>query len=153
MSTAVSTPLPDPSLYDKDFYAWLFETAVLLRQGRYTEVDVAHVVAELKDLGKRERRTVVNHIRNVVLPLLKWRYQSDKRGTSWRKSIRNGRIEIQELLKDSPSLAIQMAQMPANKYFAARAKLVDETELGEETFVEPCPFTVEQVLDAKYWEE
>ena len=43
MSTAVSTPLPDPSLYDKDFYAWLFETADLLRQGQYTEVDVAHV--------------------------------------------------------------------------------------------------------------
>ena len=44
-----------------------------------------------------------------------------------------------------------MAQMPANKYPATRAKLVDETELGEETFAEQCPFTVEQVLDAKYW--
>jgi len=60
-------PLPDPSLYDKDFYAWLFETAVLLRLGRYTEVAVAHVVEEPEDLGKRERRTVENHIRNVVL--------------------------------------------------------------------------------------
>jgi len=151
MSTAVSTPLPDPSLYDKDFYAWLFETTALLRQGRYAEVDVAHIVEELEDMGQRERRAVENHIRNVVLHLLKWRYQPDKRGASWRKSIRNGRIEIQELLKDSPSLTRQTAQMLTNKYPAARADAVDETELGEETFPGQCPFTVEQILDAEYW--
>ena len=153
MSTAVSASLPDPSLYDKDFYAWLFETAVLLRLGRYTEVAVAHVVEEPEDLGKRERRTVENHIRNVVLHLPKWRYQPDKRGASWRQSIRNGRIEIQELLKDSPRLARQMAQMAAKMYPVARADVVDETELGAATFPEQCPFTVEQVLDAKYWGE
>ncbi len=153
MSTAVSTPLPDPSLYDKDFYAWLFETTALLRQGRFAEVDVAHIVEELEDMGKRERRAVENHIRNVVLHLLKWRYQSDKRGPSWRKSIRNGRIEIQELLKDSPSLTRQTAQMLTNKYPAARADAGDETGLGKETFPEQCPFTVEQILDAEYWGE
>ncbi len=38
MSTAVSTPLPDLSLYDKDFHAWLFQTAALLRQGRVAEL-------------------------------------------------------------------------------------------------------------------
>ena len=70
MSTAVSTSLPDPSLYDKDFYAWLFETTALLRQGRFAEVDVAHIVEELEDMGKRERRAVENYIRNVVLHLL-----------------------------------------------------------------------------------
>jgi hypothetical protein len=123
----------------------------LLRQGRYAEVDVAHIVEELEDMGQRERRTVENHIRNVVLHLLKWRYQPDKRGASWRKSIRNGRIEIQELLKDSPSLTRQTAQMLTNKYPAARADAVDETELGEETFPGQCPFTVEQILDAEYW--
>ncbi len=153
MSTAVSTPLPDPSLYDKDFYAWLFETADLLRQGRYTEVDVTHVVEELEDMGRCERRAVENHIRNVVLHLLKWQYQPAKRGASWRKSIRNGRIEIQELLKDSSSLTRQTAQMLTNKYPAARADAVDETGLGEETFPGQCPFTVEQILDAEYWGE
>ena len=73
MSTAVSTPLPDLSLYDKDFYTWLFQTADLLRQGRLAEIDAVHVAEELEDMGKRERRTL--HIRNVT-PLLKWRYQS-----------------------------------------------------------------------------
>ncbi len=89
MSTAVSTLLPDPRLYDKDFSAWLFETTALLRQGRYTEVDLAHAVEELEDMGKRGPRAVKNHIRNVVLDLLKWGYQPDKRVASLHKSIRN----------------------------------------------------------------
>ena len=153
MSTAVSTPLPDPSLYDKDFHAWLFQTADLLRQGRLAEVDAAHVAEELEDMGKRERRALESHIRSVTLHLLKWRYQSDKRTPSWRKSIRNGRLEIQSLLKDSPSLTSQPAQMLVNAYPAARADAVDETGLSEEAFPAQCPFTVEQVLDAEYWGE
>ena len=77
MSTAVSTPLPALSLYDKDFHAWLFQTADLLRQGRLAEIDAAHVAEELEDMGKRERRALESHIRNVTLYLLKWRYQSE----------------------------------------------------------------------------
>lgn len=153
MSTAVSTPLPDLSLYDKDFHAWLFQTADLLRQGRLAEIDAAHVAGELEDIGKRERRALESHIRNVTLYLLKWRYQSDKRTPSWRKSIRNGRLEIQTLLKDSPSLTSQPARMLASTYPAAWADAVDETGLSEEAFPTQCPFTVEQVLNAEYWGE
>ena len=153
MSTAVSTPLPDLSLYDKDFHAWLFQTAALLRQGRVAEIDAVHVAEELEDMGKRERRALESHIRNVTLHLLKWRYQSDKRTPSWRKSIRNGRLEIQALLKDSPSLASEPARMLADAYSAARADTVDETGLSEEAFPVQCPFTVGQVLDAGYWGE
>lgn len=153
MSTAVSTPLPDLSLYDKDFHAWLSQTADLLRQGRLAEIDTAHVAEELEDMGKRERRALESHIRNVTLHLLKWRYQSDKRTPSWRKSIRNGRLEIQALLKDSPSLTRPSARMLANAYPAARADAVDETGLSEEAFPAQCPFTVEQISDAEHWEE
>jgi len=45
-----------------------------------------------------------------MLHLLKWRYQPDKRSVSWRQSIRNGRIEIQKLLRDSQALASQVPQ-------------------------------------------
>ena len=104
-------------------------------------------------MGKRERRAVESHIRNVVMNLLKWRYQSDKRTPSWRKSIRNGRVEVQALLKDSPSLTGQTGKMLVYQYSAARADAVDEAGLTEETFPVQCPFTIEQLLDAEYWGE
>jgi hypothetical protein len=153
MSTATSPQQSFACLYDEDLYAWAVTTAALLRQRRFTEIDLEHLAEELEDMGKRERRALESHIRNVILHLLKWRYQQDKRGGSWRQSIRNGRIEIQKLLRDSPSLANQVSQMVDDEYPAARADAIDETGLSEETFPILCPFTAEQALNAGFWTE
>jgi hypothetical protein len=153
MSTAAPTRHPDPCLYDEDFYAWALATAARLRQRRFAEIDIMHLAEELEDIGKRERRSLESQIRNVTLHLLKWCYQSDKRSVSWRQSIRNGRIEIQKLLRDSPSLAGQVSQILGDEYPAARDDAVDETGLNEETFPAQCPFIVEQVLDTGFWPE
>jgi hypothetical protein len=151
MSTAATTPSAETSLYDEDFYEWILTTVALLRQRRFADIDIEHLVEELEDMGKRERRSLESYIRNVVLHLLKWRYQSDKRSSSWRQSIRNGRIEIHKLLRDSPSLKSLVSTMLNEAYPAARADAIDETELSEGTFPSQCPFTVEQVLDAAFW--
>jgi hypothetical protein len=153
MSTAASPRHPDPCLYDEDFYAWAMATAALLRQRRFAEIDIVHVAEELEDMGKRECRALESYIRNVTLHLLKWCYQPERRGSSWRQSIRNGRLEIQKLLRDSPSLAAQIPQMLDDEYPAAQADATDETELSDETFPAHCPFTAEQVLDAEFWPE
>src|SRR5262245_23689341 len=151
MNTAATTRHSQACLYDEDFYAWAMMTAALLRQRRFAEIDIAHLVEELEDMGKRERQALESYIRNVTLHLLKWRYQPEKRGASWRQSIRNGRIEIQKLLCDSPSLSREVSQMLEDEYSAARADAIDETELSEETFPLDCPFTMEQVLDRRCW--
>lgn len=153
MSTAAPTHRPDPCLYEEDFYAWAITTASLLRQRRFTEIDIAHLAEELEDMGKRERRALESHIRTVTLHLLKWQYQPEKRGTSWRQSIRNGRIEVQKLLRDSPSLTAQVPRMLEDEYPAARADAIDGTGFAEETFPARCPFTAGQVLDAEFWPE
>ncbi|MGE0826394.1 MAG: DUF29 domain-containing protein [Candidatus Binatia bacterium] len=151
MSTAATTSHVNAGLYNEDFYAWAMMTAALLRQRRFAELDIAHLAEELEDMGKRERRALESYIRNVTLHLLKWRYQPEKRGASWRQSIRNGRIEIRKLLRDSPSLAREVSQLLADEYAAARADAIDETELSEEIIPGQCPFTMEQVLDGKFW--
>ena len=151
MNTAATPQHIKACVYDEDFYAWAMMTAALLRQRRFAEIDSAHLAEELEDMGKRERRALESSIRNVTLHLLKWRYQQEKRGASWRQSIRNGRIEIQKLLRDSPSLSGDIPRMLEDEYAAARADAVDETGLSEETFPLDCPFPVEQVLDVGFW--
>jgi hypothetical protein len=153
MNRAASIPSADTSLYDADFYDWILTTATLLRQRRFADIDIEHLAEEVEDMGKRERRSLKSHIRTVILHLLKWRYQPDKRSSSWRQSIRNGRIEIHELLRDSPSLASQLPQMLNDEYPAARADAVDETALTEDIFPTQCPFTAEQMLNPEFWAE
>lgn len=151
MSAAIASQPPLICSYDEDFYAWAFTTAALLRQRRFVEIDIEHLAEELEDMGKRDRRALESHIRNILLHLLKWRYQAEKRGASWRQSIRNGRIEIRKLLRDSPSLANQIPQMIEVEYSAARDDAIDETGLSNDTIPPQCPFTSEQVLNAKFW--
>lgn len=151
MSKVAITPQSDLVSYDKDYFAWTKTNAELLRQQRFSEIDFTHVAEELEDMGKRERRALESQIRNVVLHLLKWKYQPEQRSISWRQSIRNGRIEIQKILRDSPSLAGQLPEMLVSEYPAARADATDETGLHEQTFPVDCPFAAGQLVDEGCW--
>ncbi len=46
---------PHTTLYEQDYHAWLEQTAAALKTQATTELDWAHVLAEIVDLGKRER--------------------------------------------------------------------------------------------------
>ena len=45
----------------------------------------------------------------------------------------------------------EIFQMLEDEYSAARADAIDETELSEKTFPSYYPFTMEQVLDERFW--
>jgi Domain of unknown function DUF29 len=46
------------SLYDRDFFEWTWQVARLLREGRFSEVDVEHLAEEIEDVGKIDQRGV-----------------------------------------------------------------------------------------------
>ena len=77
--------------------------------------------------------------------LLKWQYQPQRRGTSWRSSIYNGRDQIEELLEENPSLRAQLGVIVEKSYPNARRLAANETGLPLSTFPDVCPFTVEQI--------
>jgi hypothetical protein len=55
-------------LYDRDFYAWANQQAALLRDGRFSEADMAHIAEEIESMGKTERRELVSRL-TVLLPV------------------------------------------------------------------------------------
>lgn len=69
-------------LYDEDLWLWSETTAELLKQQRFAEVDFEHLIEELQDVGKSERRTLRSQLERVMLHLLKWKYQPIMRGGS-----------------------------------------------------------------------
>lgn len=137
--------------YQQDFYAWALRNAELLKAGRFAEVDIEHLVEELEDVGKSERRALESHIRNLLLHLLKWQYQPHIRGASWRQSIRNARIAVAKIIKDSPSLKAAIPQAISDEYPNARADAVDETDLREEVFPVDCPYLERDLFDSEFW--
>ena len=101
-------------------------------------------------MGKSNRLALESYLSNVIMHLLKWQYQSERRGTSWKLSIRNGRRQIEKRLKNSPSLKPQLPVIIQEEYPPARENAADETGLPLTTFPEQCPFTIEQITD-DYW--
>lgn len=140
-------------LYDQDFAAWCWTTAALLRAGQWNALDPASVAEEIEGLAKSDRRALGSHLRNLLLHLLKWRYQPEGRqpGASWRQSIRNARAEMAVLLEDSPSLRQAVPSLMTRWYALARQDAADETRLPLATFPAQCPWTMAQILDEAFW--
>src|SRR5271165_4702977 len=143
-------PVKSP-LYDSDFFAWSREQAELLRLGRLAEADIEHIAEEIESMGRTEKRELISRLSVLLLHLLKWRYQPDKRSPSWEASIRVQRNRLADHLDDNPSLKPLLPQALAAAYRDAALEAVAETGLPEATFPSACPWTVEQVLDGGFW--
>jgi uncharacterized protein DUF29 len=146
------SPMPAKSpLYDRDFYAWSREQAELLRAGKLAQADIEHIAEEIDSMGRTEKRELISRLSVLLLHLLKWRYQPEKRGPSWEASIHVQRYDIEDHLDDNPSLKPLLPQALASAYRRASLEAVAETGLPGATFPEACPWTVEQVLDGGFW--
>ncbi len=136
--------------YETDFYQWTQQQADLLRQGALSALDVENLIEEIEDMGASNRRSLGSFLDLVIMHLLKWRYQPERRSNSWKSSIRKGRHAIERLLEESPSLKPRLSVMVTAEYRRARSEAADETGLPLTTFPDQCPFTVEQII-GEYW--
>ncbi len=140
-------------LYQEDCYGWLQENAQLSREKRLYEIDVENIVEELESMGKSEKRELSSRLTILLMHLLKWQYQSVKRSTSWRNTIAVQRIDIRELLEDSPSLKNEIADKIEIAYEKAKLTAEVETGIEKQNFPSQCPFSLEQILDESFLPE
>jgi hypothetical protein len=141
---------PTSKLYDEDFAQWTAETARLLREGRFKEIDVEHVAEEIEDMGKNHHREVSSRLRLIIQHLLKWQYQPDRRSGSWKAKVATQREELEELLEQSPSLRRTPDRTLVRAYGVAVVAAASETWLPEDSFPPKCPYTLEQIQDRDF---
>ena len=138
--------------YEHDFAQWAQHQADLLKQRRWNDLDIRHLVEELDSMGARERRELVNRLGILLAHLLKWRHQPERRGNSWRLTIKIQRIDVYAVLRQNPSLKPRLEEFLREAYAKALLQAAQETGLNEEVFPVVCPFSVEQTLN-DYWPE
>ena len=91
-------------LYEQDENLWIFENIKLIREGRIKEIDWDNIAQELEYMGKSQFREVFSRLRVILIHLLKWKYQQEKRTTSWKPTIREQRDELNSIFGDSKTL-------------------------------------------------
>ncbi len=134
------------SLYDADYFQWTQETTEQLRRREFANIDVAALIEEVEDLGRRERGAVQSRLMQLMAYFLKWDYQPDKRTGSWESSIKLQRNAISRLLKQSPSLRPFLGEIFHETYSDALLLAVRQTGLDEKAFPERCPYHIEEIL-------
>jgi Domain of unknown function DUF29 len=133
--------------YVTDFNSWIDQTTQLLRDRRWHEIDVAHLIEEIQDLGKSEQRAIASQLTRLLLHLLKWQYQPQRRSDSWLDSITDARTQIELAIEDSPSLKNHPAVQLNESYKRARRQAMKQTSMQASAFPEECPYALAQVLD------
>ena len=129
---------------------WTERTAALLRAGRFDEVDVQFAAEEIEDMGKRDLKELNSRMQILIMHLLKWQLQARKRSASWRTTIVTQRLEIDALLRQSPSLRPRLSDELAYNYDGAVKRAVAETGFKRPRFPAICPYTIEQLLDDEF---
>jgi hypothetical protein len=135
------------SLYERDIHAWTQQTAGLLKQRRFQDLDLEHLIEELETMGRRDRQELVSRLKILLGHLLKWQYQPAHRGSSWRGSILEQRLRIRDLLQDCPSLKPFVAEAIEVAYLDGAKLASRETGLPLAQFPDRSPYPLDDLLD------
>lgn len=139
------------NLYDTDFYAWTQEQTNLLNKGYLNKIDVEHLIEELNLMGAREKSELKNRLAQLIMHLLKWKYQPNLQCRSWQNSIDYQREELEDLLMDNPSLKSKIGEYFPKSYKKAVVGAINETGVADSVFPTDCEWTIEQILDNSFF--
>ncbi|NET73889.1 MAG: DUF29 domain-containing protein [Sphaerospermopsis sp. SIO1G2] len=148
MTTPQLTNFTKTNLYEQDFYLWIQTTAQQLKAGDFKEVDLENLIEEIESMGRSEKRELKSRLIILLMHLLKWQYQPEKRSASWQSTITEQRICIELLLEDSPSLRPLFTEVFADCYDKARMKASQETGIKLNFFPQESPFTLDEVMNS-----
>jgi hypothetical protein len=142
-------------LYDRDFFLWTQEQAAALRAARKSNLplDWDNLAEEIASLGTSQRTELNSQVRRILRHLFKLEASpaADPRA-GWRTTVRDARIEIEDLLEGSPSLRREInAVVKRQSISAAKLAAYDLEDHGEPAEavwarLEKGGFTAEQVL-------
>jgi hypothetical protein len=138
------------NLYDTDIVAWAERQVMLLRSGRLSEIDVLNIAEEIEDVIKREKRELTNRLAILMAHLLKWYLQPERRGHSWRSTIRTQRKEIARLLREAPSLRPVLADKERVEIAWGDAGRIFHDQTGIDEYPDTPAWTVKQMLDPDF---
>ena len=136
--------------YDEDFYIWTEQMTLALRQRDFSALDIENLAEEIENLGKCDRRALKSRLEILLMHLLKWQFQPNKRSGSWQCTITEQRLRIQDLLTDSPSLKNYLISILPEAHNNANKLAAAETTLPLDLFPKDCPYTLKQILDIDY---
>jgi len=149
-------------LYEQDFNLWRETIIEQIKKQHFHDVDWEHLLLELEDMGKSEKRSFLSNLIILIAHLLKLTVQADApemmKG-SWYSSVTENRFRVKKDLEENPSFKNYLHEVIFIAYADARKLAIKESKnakLGvrkpdETEYPLDFPFTLEQLLDEDFY--
>ena len=134
------------TLYDEDVVAWAEQQSALLRAGRWSQLDIDNIAGEIEDVGKSEKRALCHRMAVLVEHLIKCRYQPERCGSSWLRTIREQRAQVRKLLRHSSRLRKLMKDPDFAEDVWRDAVILAVKEASLDDLPELSPWTLDEAL-------
>ncbi|QTA86156.1 DUF29 domain-containing protein [Desulfonema magnum] len=126
-----------------------YQTAVAVRQALLegNMEDAQTGIKELTEaLGRSEKRVLRSQMIRLMMHIIKWRTEPQRRSRSWLATIENARVEIDAILEDEPSLKRRIPEL-WEKSFRSALRLA-EKETGIRSYIKGL--SEEEVFEEEY---
>jgi len=146
-------PSKQKQLYETDYHFWIVETVKQLQNREFEAVDWDHLIEEVSDLGRREKKKLKSLLKKLIEHLLKlkyWQAEKPRNQGHWQAEITNFRQLIRDELEDSPSLQPYLEEIYPQCYAQARKIASQRSQLSLNTFPSEPIAPLEQVLDENW---
>ena len=137
---------------ETDRAAWASATASLLEDHDFESLDIAALAEEMRLLSAADFHELQSRLRVLIMHLLKWAYQPEKRSRSWLSTILTQRFEIATLVKQSPSLWTRLQAEDLEQIWEQAANLAaTETGIDIEKFPSKCSWDLKAEILLSGW--
>lgn len=134
------------TLHETDFSAWLQGQMDCIRHRKFDQLDIQNLLEEMEDLGGSYKDAIESHLTNLIMHMLKDKYQPDMSCNSWNASISNARSCIRRIIRKNPSLKNYPRSVFNECYASSIKDAIKESGLKPGIFPAHCPWTLSQVL-------
>ncbi|MEI6370437.1 MAG: DUF29 domain-containing protein [Nostocales cyanobacterium ELA608] len=149
-------------LYEQDFNLWRETLITQIKEKHFHHIDWEHLLLELDDMGKSEKRSFLSNLTILIAHLLKLTVQSDApemMKVSWYSSVTEHRFRIKKDLQENPSFKNYLHEVILVAYADAKKLAIKESKNAKLGVRKPneleypldLPFTLEQLLDEDFY--
>ena len=150
------------NLYDQDFQEWIQKTIEHLHKSEFEQLDREHLIEELQDFGRSEKRSLESNLIILLAHLLKLKVQKnapEMMQQSWLDSVDEHRKRVQKSLRETPSLQAFLPSAIESAYPDAYQLAIKEGKRAkfgvsipqEIDYPLTCPFSVTEILDEDFY--
>lgn len=138
------------NLYEIDDSQWLETTIKLLKNRKFTALDLENLIEELEDLGKEKKNAVASLLEQVIRHLLLlqyWTSESEYNAVHWQEEIYTFRVQLRRRLTTNLR---NYLDSELNSIYQDALGFVKIKTQKIVSFPLACPYSLNELLDIEW---